>query len=409
MITIGKPYIEKRGTETFLLADIKDEKQQAESQIWFSVDNEFADGLFTDTADAFVMLMMMVGMKTGQDIRVEAPVSAKLLFNIENTIQPIFVKALNGFKHIHIEAEPYTDKIEGNNGVGCCCSLGIDSFSSFLKHYGDNVSAGYHVTHLTLFNSGQLGDIDVEGAEKNLRETVESLKPFAEEVGLPIVAVNSNLNQLFRPAGITLLQSFIPRTLSCALALQKLFGKYLYSSSYSVEDFTMSDTDISHMEQAYVPLISTQNLETVLSNPAMTRVEKTKFIAQFPITEKYLDVCWAKQMAYGANQTTVYMDQSQSRNCGFCDKCLRTILTLDLMGKLDKYAGIFDLRYYHRKKEMYIAKVIANQHTNAFYHELAGLMDEVGYKPTAKVLFYKIVFRLNGVRNLYNNIKRLFK
>ena len=34
----------------------------------------------------------------------------------------------------------------------------------------------------------------------------------------------------------------------------------------------------------------------------------------------------------------------QVENCSVCNKCLRTQITLDLLGKLDLYQDVFDLK-----------------------------------------------------------------
>lgn len=370
MIKISYPTIEEKGIETFLTASIVDEKKNKEFITWYSVDTSYGSILSVDCADAFVLLMLHIAMRSGQDIVSEAPVSAKLLFNMENTIQPLFLKSIPDLSHINISA-PVKHVKECGAAVGCGCSLGVDSFSSFLKHFEGDVIEGYKVTHLTLFNCGQLGNSDLVGAEKNLRDTVNNLKPFAKEVGLPIVAVNSNLNELFLDGDVTLLQSFICRTASCALALQKLFGKYVYSSSYSVENFQISESDESHMEAAFVPLLGTENLEFILSNPCMTRVEKTEYLSRFPITTKYLDVCWAAQFANskvkGADIfTKEFVKNMKKRNCGRCEKCMRTILTLDLIGRLHSFEDIFDLEYYNKNKDWYIFRVVRGRKDNVF-------------------------------------------
>jgi len=378
--------------ETFLTAKIVDEKKNKEFITWYSVDKQYGTFLSNECADAFVLLMLHIAMKSGQDIVSEAPVSGRLLFNIENTIQPLFLKSIPDLRHINISAQ-VKHFVESGTAVGCGCSLGVDSFSSFLKHFEGDVVEGYKVTHLTLFNCGQLGDRDLVAAEKNLRDTVNNLRPFADEVGLPIVAVNSNLNELYLDGDVTLLQSFICRTASCALALQKLFGKYVYSSSYSVENFQISGDDESHMEAVFVPLLGTENLEFILSNPCMTRVEKTEYLSRFNITKKYLDVCWAAQFANSEIKgtdffTKEFVKNMKKKNCGRCEKCMRTILTLDLFGRLQDFEGVFDLDYYKDNKDLYIYRCIRDRKENVFWNELANIIEKKNIPITWKAKIY---------------------
>ena len=385
MIVIGKPYVEGRGQETYLCSLIKDECRNSESVYWYSVENQYGEYLCDDYADAFLLMVLPVAIKTGQDIRLESPVSSQLLHNINNTLQPLFLMMFPGGKEIRVLAQTATTPTYHAQGVGCCCSLGVDSFYSFLSHYGEDKQKEYRITHLTLFNCGQLGSLDVEGTEKNYRETIESLKPFAEEVGLPLVGVNSNLNTFFNDSGVSVLQSFVSRTISCVLALQKLFGKYIFASSYALSDFCISTTDQSHMEAAFVPLLGTHNTEIVLSNPTMTRVAKTEYLSRYPITTKYLDVCWAAQMAYGSDQISWLLEGKKHKNCGRCEKCMRTMLTLDLVGRLQPYEHLFDMEHYRKSKDKYVAIVLKDSNNNIFYREIEELMGQVGYVPPAKV------------------------
>ena len=409
MITIGQPYIEKRGQEVYLLSLIQDEVRQRELEVWYSVDEKYGEYLCSDYADCFLLLVLQLAMNTGQDIRVKSPVSSRLLFNLENTVQPLLAKTSPKFKHIRIEATPATQPHYHAAGVGCCCSLGIDSFASFLKQMAEETPDSYHVTHLTLFNSGQLGYRDVKGTERSFRETVMNLRSFAEEVGLPIVAVNSNLNELYHDGGLTIVQSVVFRTISCAMALQKLFGKYTFASSYPIDKFVMCYEDCSHMESAFVPLLSTENTEVVLSQPTMTRVDKTAYVSRHPITYRYLDVCWAGQMTYGDANFSKFYEEKKNTNCGRCDKCLRTILALDLLGELQKYEGQFDLAFYRSHKDWYIAKVLVGRDSNIYYGELAELLMQKGYVVSGHVK--KIMMRMKHpwIDKIYCLIKHIKK
>lgn len=391
MITISKPYIQHRDKESYLLSRVVDEMHVRDSLVWYAVDNCYGQYLCDETADAFVLLMLQLAMQSGQDIRVEAPVSARLLFNIENTLQPLFLKAFPDFHRIKIEVESESVQSFHGTAVGCGCSLGVDSFSSLLKHLSQDVPESYRVTHLALFNCGQLGDLDINGAEQSLYETLAQLEPFAEEMNLPLVSINSNLNELYVNSGVRLLQSSINRTISCALALQKLFGKYVYSSAYTVDDFHVSQKDESYMESALTPLMGTESMEAILSNPAMTRVEKTAYLSQYEITYRYLDVCWSGQMKYGVDQKPTLYETKTKKNCGRCQKCLRTLLTLDILGKIDEYKDVFDLEEYYKRKDWYIYYVVRKRYYNVYCKELVDLILTTNYPIPfkAKVLCYE--------------------
>lgn len=55
---------------------------------------------------------------------------------------------------------------------------------------------------------------------------------------------------------------------------------------------------------------------------------------------------------------------------------MRTCLTLDLLGCLDKYKGIFDIPQYYKTKDSYIKKVVVKKNNNSYNTELYNLMIE---------------------------------
>lgn len=390
MITISLPYVEHRDGESFLYSRIIDESRGRDALVWFSVNSQYSRFLCDETADAFVLLMLQLAMSSGQDLKVESPVSARLLFNIENTLQPLFAKAMPWFRPIKVMPQSAVEHDYQGIGVGCGCSLGVDSFTALLRHLSPQVPECYRVTHLALFNCGQLGDFDHKGVEENFHRTIAELEPFAKEMNLPLVAVNSNLNELYIDSDVKLLQSFVNRTICCALALQKLFGKYVYASSYSVEQSYMSPMDESYMETVFVPLLGTESTEVILSPMAMNRVEKTAYLSQYDITYRYLDVCWAAQMKYGSERDAKYADVKTMKNCGMCSKCMRTLLTLDILGKIDNYKDLFDIDQYYKRKQQFICTVVRMRDCNVFWKELTDLIKQTNYPIPfkAKVLCY---------------------
>lgn len=381
MITVEQPFLESKGNETLLKAVIKDEVNGGDFTLWFAVDNKYGDYLCDDRSDAFLLAVLMIGMKSKQDIVVKSPVSKKLLFNINNTIQPLFAKMMPGSCCINIEVpKENCTKLEGK-AVGCGCSLGVDSLSSLYQHMGDYVVDGYRVTHLALFNSGQLGYLDKDKNEQTFRKAVEGITPFSNETQLPIVAINTNLNELFLNGGFkTAVSRFVVSTLCCPLALQKLFGKYVFASSYSIEDFEISIKDQSHAEGAYVPLLSTESTDIILASAVMTRVEKTDYIRKNPLTHKYLDVCWAEQQASSIVHQDKWLKDKTKKNCGWCDKCARTLFTLELLGEdIQKYDDIFDLQKYYAHKDEFIKTLLINRQKNIMYKEIYDLMLKKNY------------------------------
>ena len=379
MIIISQPYIVEKEQTSYLCSLVKDSFLGKEYSLWYSVDSEYERFLCQEVGDSFLLIMLQIAMSSHQDIKVEAPVSARLLFNIRNSLMAMLMKVLPDSSMINIEAEAVDSPFFNAESVGCGCSLGVDSFSSILKHLENNVTPGYRISHLALFNTGQLGDLNLEATDKAFKENVKRLVPFASEVGLPLVAVNANINLPYLDSRVTLLQSVTLRTISAALALQKLFKRYIFASSYSAFNVFFTDKDIEHAESLIIPQLSTHNTEIILSNPVMTRVQKTAYIADHPLVQQYLDVCWSTQIANMTNNDSL-LKSKVKRNCGKCDKCLRTLFALELLGKIQFYEDIFDISEYKRYRNKYIIKIISQREENEFYGELYDLMTVVRFR-----------------------------
>ena len=404
MIHISKPYKEEREGRVYLVAPFTDESQNWSEPLWFSVTPEYGEYLCDEYADSFLLLALLPAIQSGQDIKIDAPVSRKLLFNINSTVKPIFNAVLGAPRDIRIEAAAVSEPPNGACGVGCGCSLGIDSLSSFLRHYGPDAPEGYRVTHLTLFNSGQLGSHDIAGSEQNFYRSVEALRPFSEEVQLPICSVNSNLNAYFAGSAVTLLQSVSLRTCACAMALQKLFAQYMYASSYAVDQFEFYTPNPAHIEAAFAPLCSTENFNFILADPMVSRVMKTDFVRRWEKAPQFLQVCWAEQVSNCASHQGKYMVGKTKKNCGWCDKCLRTLLTMEIQqGDIEMYGETFDLAKYREHRDAFIAKVFLERKWNALYAEIADLIRESGYRVPARA---KRLYRLGLVKSLGGKVKR---
>lgn len=402
MIKISKPYLREEGDCCKVQADISGLPNHREFTLWYSVDSSIGKYLCYELSDAFLVALIPIAAKTQIDIACDGVVSSRLLFNINNNITFLFSKIFENDRVIRVVAKTDIEEIQKGEAVATGCSLGVDSMASIWRHYQGNVQHGYKLTHLALFNCGQMGDSDHHAALSYFNEAAERSAAFAQELGLPLVRIESNINELYDGAEVGILASVNMRTISCAMALQKLFGKYIFASTYNFTHMSVHEYDEEYMEGFIVPNLSTNLMEVILSCADMTRVEKESYIDQFPLTHKYLNVCCAEQMAYtSGGDAKRWMVGKEKLNCGWCDKCMRTLLAYDALGKLDDYADIFDLEKYNAHKALYIRHTFVNDAVKPFAGELANLMLAKKYKLPCWILWqYQIKL---GARRL--NVK----
>lgn len=319
------------------------DRQNSNFGLWFSVPTDYKKYFSYDRGDAFVIALLFFAFITSSPIFSEAPVSKTLLHNINNVLIPQLTLKKAHLKKEGVRVMAHTI-LDGNSsgGVGTGMSCGIDSLYTFKKYTDASVADSDRLTHLIYLD---MGAVFCVGRNKTLAEhnciakkialtKFENAKKVGEFKNLPVVLIESNMDRDIYRGGYG--YSAVYRNCSMISSIQKLFKTY-YCSSLGIP--TYKSYDICSGSEAYENLLcqvfSTRNTHFVLSDTA-TRYEKTSNLADEEYAQHYLDVC------YNFN------------TCGRCAKCRRTMIALDLLGKLDKFTSIFDLEKFKReKKEIY--------------------------------------------------------
>ncbi len=115
-------------------------------------------------------------------------------------------------------------------------------------------------------------------------------------------------------------------------------------------------------------MLATSNTQLLVCGENYSRVEKTDIVSQWPFSYKYLNVC------------IIHQSDIVDRNCSRCGKCQRTLTTLDLLGKIDLYNGVFDLDDYYKNRTKYFASIILNRHRNPFQREIYEAIQASGFR-----------------------------
>ena len=197
----------------------------------------------------------------------------------------------------------------------------------------------------------------MEAIERQFRARYEKFKGFPDEAGLPFVPVDSDVHK-FHKWGHLGVATFA--TVSAVMFLQRGIRRYyLASSGHTYRQLWKFLGDggrpdaIERMNMVLLPWLSTESLDLVDDGNLYDRSEKTILVADYPPAEKYLNVC--------------YGHDTLDTNCSVCPKCVRTLLTLEILGKLDRFAGVFDVPRYRREaRRLAIAETVANEKTNLF-------------------------------------------
>ena len=198
-------------------------------------------------------------------------------------------------------------------GVGCFFSGGVDSFYSVLTHLEE-------VTHLILVKSG----FDIFPPKPELSErTHRELAEAAAAYGKPLITVETNVREIS--------SRFVRwgrRYHGAALAT---VGQLLQSHIDTVlVPSTDQQADLAPWgsHPAVDPLWSSSYLKVVHDSVKPSRSEKVREIIADPVAMRHLRVCWR-------NPDSEY-------NCGKCEKCVRTMISLYAFGALEQCATFDD-------------------------------------------------------------------
>ncbi len=252
--------------------------------------------------DVLAAALLLPAMGGGEDLEVDAPVSAELLRGMSQ-VAAIWSVWRKRWRRSVVHAEPVDRSNLQPVESAACFSGGVDSFFTLLRPRPEPIT-----TMITL--AGGLAP----GSARSADETVASTARVANVVGKRHVVVESNALDFGRP--LIAVQHHGAVLAATALGLAPSVATLYIPASWSDARKRPwgSHPDVDH-------LWSTELLHVIHDAAEFERHEKVRAIADCGIVCDELRVCNEGP----AGQT----------NCGRCGKCLSTMLALHIVGKLD--------------------------------------------------------------------------
>jgi len=339
--------------------------------LWFEVPRAHA-GMVAASGDAALVALLAPAMARGGSLTIDGPLTDGLAWASRQTVQPILSRTIAGLSTISILARDRRHGAEGGgDAVLTGLSCGVDSLAVVAEHLLD-AAPDERITHFLFNDVGSHGAGDgIPGlAERRWQRMAEA----AEALERPIIRVRSNLALFHRDTQPLHFQAtHTLRNAAVALIFQAGARRFLYGSTYSWDDTWVRPTfDMAHAEPMLLPVLSTTRMELRSVGQQYTRVEKTRRIAALPVAHRHLDVCVSPDG-----------DGAAGVNCSRCFKCLRTLLTLELLGQLAPFEGVFDLPRYRVARNGYVARLLAGE-GGELGREILDLMQQSGFRPSTR-------------------------
>lgn len=348
------------------------ETRGGERILWYELEARFKDYLTLERLDAFVSGLILFAMQHNEPVEVEGTLSNKLAYNLK-----YYMHVLKSFYpdwHVVplkiINLDPLNKTARGHS-IGSSFTTGIDSFTTLLDNFKNEKNRDKKITHLLFGNVGQPGGEGMNDREL-FQKNLANIKKSAKHLNLDLVVVDSNVGEFYTKDHFS--DSHGPRIMSCALLLQKLFSIYYIPSSFKYADiFPQGTTPLADH------LLSTEVLEMVHDGAQYSRIEKTRLISDWDVAHSHLTVC-------------NYNFQLGKINCSNCDKCLRTMVTLDMLGKSKNFERVLDYTDFEKKRDLYVSnkflsRLLGERVFISFWDEIKQYGKKIGYPLRIKPKF----------------------
>lgn len=340
LLRIGEPLVSRNGIHATY--EVPVEKRGATSTpLRFTITSP--QGLMLAArADAAVVGLLLPAMREGLDIEVTGSVSSELTHHLSHGVQRVLTTVMPSLTEVRVVAPHSEPSLPAAPGVGTGFSAGVDSFATLRDyHFATSVPQAYRLTHLLFNNVGSHGH---GGAGKDVfMRRLAHVEGIADLVGLPLITVDSNLDDFYE--SLDFAQTHTLRNAAVAFLLQGTLGTFLYSSSADFQNVSVQESRyLGVVDPVLLPMLTVPALDLRPVGSEYKRVRKTEIVAELPIAWDALDVCIAPP--------------EDGKNCSICWKCLRTEVTLEIAGVLDRFANVFDLDLYRQARSDYIVNVL---------------------------------------------------
>ncbi len=250
-------------------------------------------------------LALLAGMRLGRPIHVAGQLSKTYLSGVKQIVA-YYALHFESLQVVEITCDQLVTGVASESSrVASYFSGGVDSFFTLTKFKHQLTDIIY------------IYGFDVRLDDWPRRDAISSMgKTVATELGINFVEVESNLGKVIQDFGSWAQHGHGMALASVARSLAGNISKVIIPGADSIlRQLPWGATFESD------PLYSDELLSIAHDACDAERIDKVERLTQEPLALKHLRVCWEKvEGAY---------------NCCRCEKCLRTMTSLDALGALD--------------------------------------------------------------------------
>lgn len=267
----------------------------------------------SQSCNPFVLATLFLAMNKKANLVVHGEVSPSLLQHLVEFQVAWSCWNPRRYQQVDIRAdvERESQKIEASKRVISTFSGGVDSCFTAWRHCVDSESYCNKKQQINLEAAIMVHGFDIPLEQKEVfQRAADKSKRMLESLGVELIPVTTNFRDIKQDwedahgAGIASCLSLFEGTYN--------FGLIPSGPSYKTLVFPLGSNPITD------PMLSSQNFQIIHDGTGFSRLEKIDAIAQWKEARENLRVCWEGSQL--------------DRNCGKCEKCLRTILSFRALG-----------------------------------------------------------------------------
>ncbi len=274
-------------------------------RLWYRFPEEWSIGELDATP--FLPSLLATAMWWREPLRIEGPVSARLLTNVEAAMRVYRSLFPDTLSLIEVEADavPLTT---GRPATACLFSCGVDSWYSVLQSLEHPPRDAEPLTHVIY-----VPEVDFQYSPTTHARFLEDIHAAAARVGLHLIRLDSNLRSFterFQEWGVT--HGSVLAGMASTLNVTTLLipSPLPYRTALPYGSHPVLD-----------PLWSTERTTVIHHGGETDRVDKIRYLAQSDVALDTLKVCY---------------EVDTRTNCGRCIKCMLTMVGLAAVDALDR-------------------------------------------------------------------------
>ena len=286
---------------------IDDNVQVDYKDLWFKFDKSIIPPEDND-CDSYLLAIVMDAMKENRNVIVKGKVSKQLLSNLVE-YQAAWSKWLPDiYSCINISVDSFREDGANVSGSVCAFSGGVDATFSVWRHSQGKCS--YRSQEIKFCSMVHGFDIPII-EESTFNNAFKSAQKTLSDIHLKLEPIRTNYRLITKVSW--------EHAFSCALVsalnnFKKYAGTCIVGSSEPYDALVIpwgSSPITDH-------LLSSGDFNVIHDGASHSRIEKVKEICEWKVGVENLRVCWQGEL--------------KDRNCGKCEKCVRTKLNFLVTG-----------------------------------------------------------------------------